>query len=107
MSKKIYLHLSGGIGNQLFQYAAAKNLSILNKADLILDKTSGFITDLKFKRKYSLDYVESKNKKSSPILFLMIFRIFKKIFFLKKKFTIFLTIKLLMNTIVLKNFILN
>ncbi|MDC0901291.1 alpha-1,2-fucosyltransferase [Candidatus Pelagibacter sp.] len=85
MSKKIYLHLSGGIGNQLFQYAAAKNLSILNKADLILDKTSGFITDLKFKRKYSLDYVESKNKKSSPILFLMIFRIFKKIFFLKKK----------------------
>ena len=51
MRKKIYLHLSGGIGNQLFQYAAAKNLSIINNAELILDKTTGFITDLKFKRK--------------------------------------------------------
>jgi hypothetical protein len=37
VKKKIYLYLSGGLGNQLFQYAAAKNLSIINDADLIID----------------------------------------------------------------------
>lgn len=39
--KKIILYLSGGLGNQLFQYAAAKNLAIKNNARLIIDtKTS-------------------------------------------------------------------
>jgi hypothetical protein len=37
VKKKIYLYLSGGLGNQLFKYAAAKNLSIINDADLIID----------------------------------------------------------------------
>ena len=58
MAKKIYLHLSGGIGNQLFQYAVAKNLSIIHNAELILDKSTGFITDLKYKRKFSLRHIK-------------------------------------------------
>jgi len=42
MQRKIYLKISGGIGNQLFQYASAKNLSIKLKAKLIIDDKSGF-----------------------------------------------------------------
>ena len=45
MKKKIYLYLTGGFGNQLFQYSAAKQLSIKNNAQLILDNKSGFATD--------------------------------------------------------------
>jgi hypothetical protein len=45
---KIYLFLSGGIGNQLFQYAFARNISIKNKADLIVDVYSGFFFDFKY-----------------------------------------------------------
>lgn len=95
MRKKIYLHLSGGIGNQLFQYAAAKNLSIINNAELILDKTTGFITDLKFKRKYSLNYVETLKNKSPNVFLFFLFRLFKKLFFSKKLFYKFFNIKII------------
>ena len=33
----IFVQLSGGLGNQLFQYAAAKALAEKNKTELILD----------------------------------------------------------------------
>ena len=39
MKKKVHLYLTGGLGNQLFQYAAAKNISIKNKSILFLDKS--------------------------------------------------------------------
>jgi hypothetical protein len=39
----IVVRLMGGLGNQLFQYAAAKQLSILNNAELYFD-TSFFTT---------------------------------------------------------------
>ncbi len=87
MKHKIYLYLSGGLGNQLFQYAAARNLSIINKADLIIDTHSGFVTDFKDNRAFSLD------KKKMPnvifrncILIFLFYRIFKKIFKIKKIF---------------------
>ena len=37
MKRKIYVKLAGGIGNQLFQYSFAKNLSIELNAKLIID----------------------------------------------------------------------
>ena len=43
MKNKIYLFLSGGLGNQLFQYAAAKNLAIKNNCKLVIDVNSGFL----------------------------------------------------------------
>ena len=43
MKRKIYIKLIGGLGNQLFQYSCAKNLSIELNADLIIDDKSGFI----------------------------------------------------------------
>ena len=42
MKRKIYIKLAGGIGNQLFQYSFAKNLSIELNAELIIDDRSGF-----------------------------------------------------------------
>jgi len=75
--KKIYLFLSGGLGNQLFQYAYARNISIKNKVDLIVDTYSGFIFDFKYFRCFSLNI---KIKKEIIFLF-SLFRILKKFFF--------------------------
>ena len=54
MKKKIYLYLSGGLGNQLFQYAFAKNLSIKNKINLVVDTYSAYIFDFQYFRKKKL-----------------------------------------------------
>ena len=54
MKRKIYITLIGGLGNQLFQYACALNLSKILKAELIIDDVGGFLFDTKFKRKLSL-----------------------------------------------------
>ncbi|MBT8517331.1 alpha-1,2-fucosyltransferase [Polynucleobacter paneuropaeus] len=48
----IFVQLSGGLGNQLFQYAAAKALAVKNKTELMLD-----ISELK-KPKKSVTYRE-------------------------------------------------
>ena len=55
VKKKIYLYLCGGLGNQLFQYAAARNLAIKNNAKLIIDISTGFILDIRDRRKFSLN----------------------------------------------------
>ena len=78
--------MTGGLGNQLFQYAAARNLAIKNDSQLILDKYSGFFFDYKFKRTYQLK-VELNNPnlilKSSIFLFTFL-RILKKILRIKE-----------------------
>lgn len=55
--------LFGGLGNQLFIYAAAKRLAIINNAELMLDTESGFIRDFQYKRKYQLENFNIKEKK--------------------------------------------
>jgi hypothetical protein len=87
MKRKIYLQISGGLGNQLFQYAFAKNLSIKLNSKLIIDDVTGFLIDRKFKRKKMLP----KNFTYKKINFLdflkiNIFIAIKKFFFKKKKF---------------------
>lgn len=47
--------LAGGLGNQLFIYAACRRFSIKNKFKLILDKNSGFKNDFLYSRTYELD----------------------------------------------------
>lgn len=87
MKKKIYLYLSGGLGNQLFQYAAAKNLSIINQADLIIDTYLGFVTDFKDRRIFSLEKKRIHNVFLKKLIwFFLFYRIYKKIFKLKKAF---------------------
>lgn len=52
--KKVICILKGGLGNQLFTYAAAKRLAIYNNAELVIDVSSGFIRDYKYKRNFML-----------------------------------------------------
>ncbi len=50
----LIVKLCGGMGNQLFQYALGRYLSIKNGVPLFLDTISGFQNDF-YKRKYSLN----------------------------------------------------
>lgn len=50
----VIVKLMGGLGNQLFQYAAAKKIAINNKTELVIDSNTGFVND-PFKREYSLN----------------------------------------------------
>jgi hypothetical protein len=54
--KKLILRLAGGIGNQLFSYAAARRLAYVNDAELVIDKISGFTNDFKYQRNYQLSH---------------------------------------------------
>ena len=46
MKRKIFIRLIGGIGNQLFQYACAKNLAIeLNASYLLMIKQDFFLIE--------------------------------------------------------------
>lgn len=53
--KIIIARIVGGIGNQLFTYAAARRLALINNAELIIDDSSGFVHDYKFNRSYQLE----------------------------------------------------
>lgn len=52
---KLIVRLKGGVGNQLYSYAAAKRLSIANGAELVIDNVSGFARDKEYRRSYGLD----------------------------------------------------
>ena len=53
--KKIIVRIRGGLGNQLFCYAAARRLAIANNAELVIDHITGFARDREYRRKYMLD----------------------------------------------------
>ncbi|MBU2623834.1 MAG: alpha-1,2-fucosyltransferase [Proteobacteria bacterium] len=52
---KIIVRIKGGLGNQLFCYAAARRLSLVNDAELVIDDVTGFIRDRLYCRRYMLD----------------------------------------------------
>lgn len=54
--RKIILRISGGLGNQLFSYATARRLALINNAELVLDNVSGFSYDTVYCRHYQLDH---------------------------------------------------
>jgi hypothetical protein len=60
----------GGLGNQLFIYAAARSLALRRGSDLVLDTVSGFKEDTLFHRRFLLDRfnVSYKDAGSSDIL---------------------------------------
>lgn len=66
MSDKIIIRIKGGLGNQLFCYAAARGLSLRSNAELVIDDVSGFIRDYQYHRKYVLDRFAVKGRKASP-----------------------------------------
>jgi hypothetical protein len=54
MSRKVVVRLKGGLGNQLFCYAAARRLAWINDAELVLDAVTGFKYDHLYQRTYAL-----------------------------------------------------
>ena len=48
------VQLSGGLGNQMFQYAAARSLALNSGAECLLDPISGFIRDKQYRRRFEL-----------------------------------------------------
>jgi hypothetical protein len=55
LSKKVIPRIFGGIGNQLFCYAAARRLALVHDAELVIDDSSGFVRDADYRRRYQLD----------------------------------------------------
>jgi len=53
--KELTIFLNGGLGNQMFQYAAGRAMALHNRADLVLDTWSGFARDYQYRRHYELD----------------------------------------------------
>src|SRR6476660_2979341 len=56
MQPKVIALITGGVGNQLFCYAAARRLALVSGAELVLDNRSGFVRDLAYQRSYQLDH---------------------------------------------------
>jgi len=54
MARKLIVRLKGGLGNQLFCYAAARRLAMVNDAELVLDAITGFKYDHLYHRNYAL-----------------------------------------------------
>lgn len=63
--KKILPRIFGGIGNQLFIYAAARRLALVNNAQLVLDDVSGFVRDYVYQRHYQLDHFNIPCRKAA------------------------------------------
>ena len=83
--KKIYLYSCGGLGNQLFEYAAARNLALKNNSELLIDINSGFITDFRDPTKFSLKINNLKEVKLLKFkLFFLFYRVLKKFLNLNK-----------------------
>ncbi len=66
MSKKVIVRIVGGIGNQLFGYAAARRLALVNDAELVIDDVSGFERDRLYKRKCQLGHFNIPCRRATP-----------------------------------------
>jgi hypothetical protein len=67
MKKKLIVNLCGGLGNQMFQYAAARSLAERNSAELVLDTWSGFVRDFQYQRHYELNVFPIVARKARAI----------------------------------------
>lgn len=63
---KIVARIKGGLGNQLFCYAAARRLALVNNAEMIIDDVTGFARDRQFARQYMLDHFHIPCRKATP-----------------------------------------
>ena len=54
LKKKVIVEVKGGLGNQMFQYAAARSLSLQLGANLVVEKKLGFLLDRQYHRKFEL-----------------------------------------------------
>ena len=66
MSPKIITRIKGGLGNQLFCYAAARRLALVNNVELVIDDVTGFSRDRQYGRRYMLDHFDIPARKATP-----------------------------------------
>lgn len=64
---RVIAHIKGGLGNQLFCYAAARRLAIANQAELVIDDTNGFAHDATYQRQYALHHFTIAGRPATPI----------------------------------------
>jgi hypothetical protein len=64
--RKLIVRIKGGLGNQLFCYAAARRLALVNDAELVLDTVTGFARDYQYRRQYALDNFLIPCRKATP-----------------------------------------
>ena len=65
MPHKVIPRIHGGLGNQLFCYAAARRLAIVHGAELVIDAKSGFARDRDYQRTYELDHFQIPFRKAT------------------------------------------
>lgn len=63
---KVIPRIRGGLGNQLFAYAAARRIALTNNAELRIDNISGFQFDATYQQRYQLDHFNIKAALASP-----------------------------------------
>jgi hypothetical protein len=62
----VVARIKGGLGNQLFCYAAARRLALANAAELVIDDVTGFVRDRLYRRTYLLDGFKIPCRKATP-----------------------------------------
>jgi len=63
---KFISRIFGGLGNQLFCYAAARRLALVNNGELVLDDVSGFERDHAYQRRCQLDHFNIPCRRATP-----------------------------------------
>ena len=63
---KVIVRIKGGLGNQLFSYAAARRLALVNNAELVIDEVTGFERDSLYLRRYMLDRFHISGRNATP-----------------------------------------
>lgn len=79
--KQLIVYLNGGLGNQMFQYAAGRAMALCNGVDLVLDTWSGFVRDYQYRRHYELDAlpVQARQATACERLPIWLYRLEKKL----------------------------
>ena len=54
--KRVIVEVKGGLGNQMFQYAAARSLSLDLNAELVIEKRLGFLLDRQYRSMFQLGH---------------------------------------------------
>ena len=80
MRKKLIIILSGGLGNQMFQFAFGYSLSKQNNLNLIFDTQNGFLRDKAYKRRFELNYVKLNKASLKYLLSYWVYKFENKYF---------------------------
>ena len=75
---KIIARIKGGLGNQLFCYAAARRLALANNVELVIDDVTGFARDRQYGRQYALDHLHIPVRKATPAERLELFQRYRR-----------------------------